>query len=52
MAFKKYQSVEKIEVVGDRETAAIRDYVKGVGKTSASQLTDEEREHLPQEGDE
>lgn len=51
MGFTKYQSVEKVEVVSPKQTAEIRDYVRGVGKVSASQLTDEERDNLPQEGD-
>jgi hypothetical protein len=42
----KYQSVEKTEVLSEKEQRAVRDKLMAMGKTSAHNLTDEERKAL------
>jgi len=46
MAFKKYQSVEKIQVVQKDESEAIRAVVKEAGVKSVSDLTDAQKANL------
>lgn len=43
MAMRKYQSVEKTQVLPPAEQERISTNVHKLGKTSASELTDEER---------
>lgn len=47
MAFTKYQKVEKAEVASEKDSQAIRETVRKTGKTSASELTEDERRNLP-----
>jgi hypothetical protein len=44
----KYQSVEKTEVLTENEQKEVQDKLKSMGKTSAQNLTDEERKKLSQ----
>lgn len=45
MGFKKYQKAEKVSVKSaDQEK--VQNYLKKIGKTSALNLSDEEREEL------
>jgi glutathione synthase/RimK-type ligase-like ATP-grasp enzyme len=44
MAFRKYQSVEKAEVLPPKEQHKISSNLHKLGKTSAQDLSDEERE--------
>ena len=48
MGFRKFQSVEKTDVLSDEEHGKIKNALKKLNKTSAKQLTDEEREKLSQ----
>lgn len=49
MGFRKYQSVEKVEIEDQDESERIREGVIRLGKTSAADLTDpEKREVLDQ----
>lgn len=50
MAFKKYQSAEKVQPVQKDESEAIRTVVKEAGVKSASELTDEQRQWLKESG--
>jgi hypothetical protein len=43
---RKYQSVEKAEVLPEKERAVISSTLNGMSKTAAHELTDEEREEL------
>ncbi len=43
---RKYQSVEKTEVVSSQGHKDLEEEVKRVGKTSAAQLTDSERKQV------
>lgn len=43
MGFRKYMSVEKVEVLSPSEQRKIASNIKSLGKTSASELTSEER---------
>lgn len=43
MSFRKTQSVEKVEVVSPKGHDEIKSELNKLGKTSATQLTDEER---------
>jgi hypothetical protein len=43
MGFKKYQSVEKTEVVSKQGHAAIADELRKTGKTSVGEMSDSER---------
>lgn len=43
MSFRKYQSVEKVKVLSPEENAKVALELHKLGKTSARQLTDEER---------
>lgn len=43
MAFTKYQNVEKSEVVSKNDAQRIASNLHNLGKTSATQLSDEER---------
>ena len=48
MSFKKYMHVEKVTNVLKRDDSTkIRKLVKEAGKTSAADLTDEQRRSLP-----
>ena len=46
MAFRKYQKVERQEVLSKDNHKRIGSFLKRFGKTSASELTDEQREEL------
>lgn len=43
MSFRKYQAVEKVEVVPEDESERIRTGITRLGKTSATELTDSEK---------
>lgn len=43
MSLRKYMSVEKVEVLPPNEQRKIASNLKSLGKTSASELTGEER---------
>lgn len=43
MSLRKYQSVEKATVVSPQESSQISENLHKLGKTSARDLTDEER---------
>lgn len=46
MAFRKYQSVEKVEVETQDESERIREGVTRLGKTSAADLTESEKREV------
>lgn len=46
MAMRKYQSVEKTEVLPPQEQQKISSDLHAIGKTSAKELTEEERQKL------
>jgi len=46
MAFKKFNKVENAQVLSPSEHKAVEDNLHRIGKTSASSLTEEERESL------
>jgi hypothetical protein len=43
---RKFTNAEKVEVVSPEGHQAIEDELKKIGKTSAANLTDEEREQV------
>lgn len=45
MAFRKYQKVEKVEVLNDEDQKTVRSFMSKLGKKSED-LTAEEREEL------
>lgn len=46
MAMTKYQSVEHAEILSDEEQARINQGLRRLGKTSARDLTEDERKRL------
>lgn len=44
--FRKYQSVEKAEVLSKDDHERVEKHLHSLNKTSATQLTEEEREEL------
>lgn len=46
MAFRKYQKVEKVETLSEDDHRKVESALHKMGKTSATDLTDEEREEL------
>lgn len=46
MAFRKYQSVEKVEIEDQDESERIREGVTRLGKTSAADLTVTEKREV------
>lgn len=46
MSFRKYQAVEKVEVVPEDESERIREGVNRLGKTSAVELSESEKREL------
>jgi tRNA G37 N-methylase TrmD len=46
MAFRKYQKVERQEVLSEGDHKRVESHLHKLGKTSAADLTDEEREEL------
>jgi hypothetical protein len=46
MAFRKYQSVEKTEVLPPKEQQKISSGLHAIGKTSAKNLDEEERRRV------
>jgi hypothetical protein len=50
MAFKKYQKVEKVEVLNDKDQEKVKTFISKLGKKSKD-LTEEERAALQKELD-
>jgi hypothetical protein len=46
MSFRKYQSVEKVEIEAQDESNRIREGVARLGKTSAAELTPDEKREI------